>query len=182
MPLVVFNARYDLTVMDRECARLGIPMFDIGRRVVDPMLLDKILDRYRKSFPFGKVEGAVSTRTLSGMCGVYGVRLDGAHDAACDALAAARIAYRMGQGGTIVRNARRPDEIAEKARDEETWARARHDVQELHDWQVELAQLERDRFAAYKRSTGDDQVADRVEAERGWPVLARMGHESGVAA
>ncbi|MEV7657335.1 3'-5' exonuclease [Streptomyces anulatus] len=80
-PLVVMNAPFDLTLLDRELKRHrasslaryldGVPM-----RVVDPRVLDKHLDRYRKG-----------RRTLTDLCASYEVVLDGAHDAAADATA-----------------------------------------------------------------------------------------------
>ena len=57
-----------------------------GRAVVDPFVIDREVDKYRK----GK-------RTLTAMCAHYGVSLDGAHDAAADAIGAARVAWAIGQ-------------------------------------------------------------------------------------
>ncbi|WP_228992527.1 3'-5' exonuclease [Streptomyces sp. DH8] len=80
-PLVVMNAPFDLTLLDRELRRHrassltgyldGVPL-----RVVDPRVLDKHLDRYRKG-----------RRTLTDLCARYEVGFDGAHDAAADATA-----------------------------------------------------------------------------------------------
>lgn len=92
VPLVVANAPFDLTMLDRELRRHQLPtLLDRldGRPlgpVLDPMVLDKQLDRYRPG-----------RKRLEDLCATYGVRLDGAHDAAQDALAAARVVYRMGQ-------------------------------------------------------------------------------------
>ncbi|MFE7119937.1 exonuclease domain-containing protein, partial [Streptomyces sp. NPDC057654] len=52
-PLVVMNARYDLSLLDRECRRHGVaPLSErLGPGpwpVVDPLVLDKHADRYRK--------------------------------------------------------------------------------------------------------------------------------------
>ena len=91
IPVVAFNARFDLTLLDREDRRYGLrPLIDrVGGRdgmlVIDPYVLDKHFDRYRP----GK-------RTLGAVCGHYGVRLREAHTANADALAAARLAYRLG--------------------------------------------------------------------------------------
>ncbi|MDH6625570.1 DNA polymerase-3 subunit epsilon [Streptomyces sp. LBL] len=89
-PLVVMNARYDLSLLDRECRRHGIePLVErlSGKAspVIDPLVLDKHVDRYRK----GK-------RNLQALCEHYGVQLDDAHNAVADAVAAARAARRMG--------------------------------------------------------------------------------------
>ncbi|WP_112467069.1 3'-5' exonuclease [Streptomyces triticisoli] len=90
-PLVVMNARYDLSLLDRECRRHGVePLVErlCGRvsPVIDPLVLDKHVDRYRK----GK-------RNLRALCEHYGVQLDDAHNAVADAVAAARAARRMGE-------------------------------------------------------------------------------------
>jgi DNA polymerase-3 subunit epsilon len=90
IPVVAMNARYDLTALDREARRREVtPLVDIipadDLRVIDPYVLDKQADPCRK----GK-------RTLTHLCQHYGVRLDGAHDAAADAIAAARVAWRQG--------------------------------------------------------------------------------------
>jgi len=92
VPIVAFNARFDLTILDREARRHGVvPLVErVGGparlRVIDPHVLDKQVDRYRK----GK-------RTLTVVAAHYDVPLDGAHTAGVDALAAARVAYRLGQ-------------------------------------------------------------------------------------
>jgi DNA polymerase III subunit epsilon len=185
-PLVVFNAPYDLTVLDREfrrhaagAQRGGLAMMPglAGLRVVDPFVLDKHLDRYRKSYPHGhdaesaKAAGIPSSRTLAGMCAHYRVTLDGAHDAAFDALAAVRLAWRICSSAHVVRRARNPAERAELVELRAEWARVRGDLGALHDYQHALAILERERFAEYKASIGEHDEAARIRAEVGWPVL-----------
>jgi DNA polymerase-3 subunit epsilon len=187
LPLVVFNARYDLTVMDREARRHELDPLVIGKQVVDPHVIDKWLDRYRRSYPYGVTteqgveRGLVSSRTLGGMCVVYGAELEGAHDAAFDAVAAARVAFRMGQRGRVVRRVRSPEEGRELAMLSREWEGCRHDLGLLHLAQRRWALAERVRFAEYKRSEGEHEDAARIEAERGWPVLEVMDHEEVVA-
>lgn len=83
-PLVLFNAKFDLTLLAREFTRHGIDL-DLSRAlVIDGYVIDKGVDKYRK----GK-------RTLTVTCEHYGVRHDGAHDATEDALAAARVAWAI---------------------------------------------------------------------------------------
>ncbi|MFC8722985.1 3'-5' exonuclease [Kitasatospora sp. NPDC057198] len=82
VPLVVMNAPYDLTLLDRELRRHGAGSLTEALEgaellVLDPRVLDKQFDRYRKG-----------RRTLTDLCAHYGVELVGAHDAAADALAA----------------------------------------------------------------------------------------------
>jgi DNA polymerase III subunit epsilon len=99
MPLVVQNAPYDLTVLDREARRHGLPTLEdrLGgpiAPVLDPMVLDKRLIKYRKRV--GPAQGA---RCLKTLCQVYRVPWDDAlaHDAGYDTLQAARVVWRMGQ-------------------------------------------------------------------------------------
>lgn len=85
-PLVAFNAAYDFTVLDREARRLGREPF-APRPVIDPFVIDKQVDRYRR----GK-------RTLGVTCQHYGVTLDAAHTADADALAAVQLARAIARG------------------------------------------------------------------------------------
>ncbi len=83
-PLVVYNAPYDLTLLAAEAARVGVPALELPAPIVDPLVLDKAVDRYRK----GK-------RTLEAAAAEYGVPLVGAHDAGADAIAAGRLAQAI---------------------------------------------------------------------------------------
>src|SRR5215475_13200937 len=48
-PLVIYNAPFDLTMLDREARRHGIAPLDLAAAlIIDPLVLDKQLDRYRK--------------------------------------------------------------------------------------------------------------------------------------
>lgn len=85
--LVVFNASFDLTILRR-----WDPSFEILGPVVDPFVVDRATDPYRK----GK-------RTLEALCEVHGVHLGNAHEATADALAAARLAWKMLGAVTIAR-------------------------------------------------------------------------------
>jgi DNA polymerase-3 subunit epsilon len=84
IPLVAYNAPYDLTLLNRESMRHGIPPLLSPAPVIDPLVMDKALDRYRK----GK-------RTLEVTSQFYGVILDGAHDSGADAVAAGRVAQAI---------------------------------------------------------------------------------------
>jgi DNA polymerase-3 subunit epsilon len=86
-PVVIFNASYDLTVLDRELRRhCGTALDGVIGPVIDPFVIDKHLDPYRK----GK-------RTLTACSEHYKVALTDAHTATGDALAAARLAWRLAQ-------------------------------------------------------------------------------------
>src|SRR5207244_13314268 len=82
---------FDLTLLDRELRRHRASSLDrwfesSTLRVLDPRVLDKHLDRYRKG-----------RRTLTDLCAHYGVTLEGAHDAAADALAALDVVRAVGR-------------------------------------------------------------------------------------
>ena len=91
VPIVGSNLCYDFTILDRELRRHGLPTLEdrVGgwtAPVIDVLVIDKAVDRYRPG-----------SRKLVDLCTHYGVRIDGAHNAEFDALAAARVAYRIGQ-------------------------------------------------------------------------------------
>lgn len=90
IPLVIYNAPYDLTVMDRETRRHGLRPFgdllDGVTAIIDPLVLDKHSDPYRKG-----------SRKLTAACEHYKVTIDTAHEARSDVLAAMRVAWRIGQ-------------------------------------------------------------------------------------
>lgn len=80
MPVMAFNAPYDFTVLEAESRRYGVDCLDPAP-VIDPLVLDRAVDRYRR----GK-------RTLSVMSEFYGVSLVDAHTSAADALATIGVA------------------------------------------------------------------------------------------
>lgn len=67
IPLVAFNARFDLEILEHELRRHQLPSLTERvsggvRPVIDPLVLDRAVDRYRK----GK-------RTLGDLMDVYGI-------------------------------------------------------------------------------------------------------------
>jgi DNA polymerase-3 subunit epsilon len=89
LAVVGFNVVYDLTVLDREARRHGLDPFT-PRWVIDAYVLDKHVDTYRRG-----------PRKLGDVCRVYGVRLDHAHSADADALAAVLVARQIGRRGGL---------------------------------------------------------------------------------
>ncbi|MFF3340290.1 3'-5' exonuclease [Streptomyces flavidovirens] len=92
VPVVAYNAAFDLTLLAAELRRHGLPSLSERRGgagigpVIDPYTIDRAVDRYRR----GK-------RTLEAVCVEYGVVLDGAHEASADALAAVRVARAIAE-------------------------------------------------------------------------------------
>lgn len=140
VPVIAFNARFDLTCLDREARRHGVvPLVERvggpnGLLVVDPFVLDKQYDRYRR----GK-------RTLGAVCEHYRVRLDAAHTANADAIAAARVAWRLGQAIEELR-------VTELA--------------VLHAQQIAWAAEQAASLEQYFREQGKDE-----RVERDWPIV-----------
>lgn len=136
-PLVIMNAPFDLTLLDREARRYGLKTLTdtVGGdlRVIDPRVLDKRVDPYRK----GK-------RTLTDLCAHYQVKLDGAHSADADAIAACRVAWRI---------ASRYAEVG------------RAFLNELHDQQEDWAAAQAASFQEYLRKSDPNAVIDGS-----WPL------------
>lgn len=157
VPVVAFNARYDLTVLDRECARHGCQPPDWSRiRVIDPFVIDKWLHRFRRG-----------SRKLADVCAHYGVDLgEHAHDAGADALAVVRLAYVLAKRANF--EGSHPDVIAGR----QTWKMVRGDLDALHDyqrgWAVEQARGLR---AYFERQGKREEAASVVE---GWPVIPAL--------
>jgi DNA polymerase-3 subunit epsilon len=86
VPVVAYNAAFDLTLLSAELRRYALPSLSdrLGGApapVIDPYTIDRWVDRYRR----GK-------RNLEAVCAEYGIVLGAAHNASADALAAARLA------------------------------------------------------------------------------------------
>lgn len=79
-PLVAYNAPFDMSLLRSEAQRHGLAWPSALSPVIDPLVLDKQFDRFRK----GK-------RTLEVVAAHYGVELGTAHDAGEDAIAAGRV-------------------------------------------------------------------------------------------
>lgn len=120
LPIVAYNAAYDLSVLHREAERYGHEAFRGPAHVVDPLVIDKAVDRYRR----GK-------RTLTAACEHYGVELTAAHDAGADAIAAGRVAQAIARRfpelaavAVAELHARQVDWCREQAESYQQWRRA----------------------------------------------------------
>lgn len=83
LPVVAYNAPYDFTILHYEAIRHGLEPLKLGA-VIDPLVIDKFKDKYRK----GK-------RRLENAAEFYKVPLDDAHNATADAVAAGRVAQAI---------------------------------------------------------------------------------------
>jgi DNA polymerase-3 subunit epsilon len=86
IPVVAYNAPYDFSLLKYEALRHGVPPIVAPSPVIDPLVVDKAYDRWRR----GK-------RTLTVVAEHYAVRLDGAHQASADAIAAGRVAQALAE-------------------------------------------------------------------------------------
>lgn len=84
-PLVIYNAPFDLTVLDRELERHHGGRMEIAGPVIDPLIIDRRADKWR-----------AGERKLEVTARHYRVPLADAHEAYADALASVRLAYMLG--------------------------------------------------------------------------------------
>lgn len=168
--LVVQNARYDLTVLDREAGRLGLPSLSdrLGgtvASVVDPVVLDKRLVKFRK-----RVSDEQGPRVLKTLAAIYGVPWDDgqAHGASYDAIITARVLWKMAGWCALPR----PELLAKQTCASAAWKKVRPEDAEwfakvaamspaqLHDAQVGWAAEQADGLATHWRG----QVAEMRES------------------
>lgn len=147
VPIVIMNASYDLTLLDREARRHGVKTLTdtVGNdlRIIDPRVLDKQVSRR---------EGG---RTLTDLCRHYAVRLDGAHSSDADAIAACRVAWRLGAQHAQLSSMT---------------------LDELHTQQIEWADAQGRSLRAYfARTPGKESWADGVRTE--WPLVPHQRGE-----
>src|SRR5690606_16604941 len=95
LPVVAYNASYDFSLLTHESLRHGVSPLAAPGPIIDPLVIDKAVDRYRK----GK-------RTLEVVAEHYKVRLDGAHEASADAIAAGRVAQAIARTFPLAATAR----------------------------------------------------------------------------
>jgi DNA polymerase III subunit epsilon len=84
IPVVAYNASFDFSLLAYEALRHGVEPIAAPWPVIDPLVVDRRYDRYRRG-----------PRTLAAVADHYAVRLDGAHDASADAVAAGRLAQAI---------------------------------------------------------------------------------------
>lgn len=149
-PVAGHNIVYDLTVLDRDLRRHGLGRFNVMGPVLDTLVLDKAVDKYRK----GK-------RTLTATAAHYGIDLDPAkaHGAEPDALAAARVAWKL--AAAVVPAGDVPDH----AEGPGPFRVGDASLDELQDFQREAHAQQRASFAEYLARKGKTLDGDQV-----WPI------------
>lgn len=100
--LVVFNAPFDLTILDRQAIELGLNRLQDrveAMTVIDPLVIDRAANPTR-----------LGRRNLQTLCRHYRVKFETAHHADGDAISAARLAWKMADTHKVLREAS-PDHI-----------------------------------------------------------------------
>ena len=139
-PVVAFNASFDLSLLDAELARHGLPTLPqrVAREVrvvLDPLVMDRGLDRYRR----GK-------RRLGDLCAHYGVVGEGdLHSADVDVLATLDVLRKLTERFPQLREM---------------------DLDSLHDRQVLEHRRWADSFNHWRRERG----LDGPGADTTWPA------------
>jgi DNA polymerase-3 subunit epsilon len=158
LPLVVMNAAFDLTILDREARRNGLaPLVDRleGRPlapVIDPLILDRELVKKRRRV--SETQGARQLKTLCQVWQIGGtdagsVHWDDAmaHAADYDLMQAARVVWRMCENSARIAAMSLPD---------------------LHAAQTKWAAEQALSLASWFRSQGERAKADSVSTD--WPM------------
>lgn len=186
MALVVYNAPFDCTVIDRNLRRAGIE--DSALKVlwsilkcVDPMVLDRMLDTYR-----------AGSRKLPDTTAIWNARAaraqaargrewkpaallnrarGGAHVAGEDAIATCRLAYLVAVFGCVYSYDRPVWENNNPDRDlmarQAEWEATINDLDALHEWQRRWRYDDQLRLKALWERKGNPKAAG-VRPE--WPV------------
>lgn len=84
LPVVAYNAVYDFSILHHEMVRYELAPLPDPRPIIDPLVIDRAVDTYRR----GK-------RTLGMAAAHYMVALDDSHRADADAIAAGRVAQAI---------------------------------------------------------------------------------------
>ena len=125
IPVVAYNAAYDFSLLAAEAERHGVPPLRDPSPVIDPLIIDKTYDRFRR----GK-------RTLAAVAAHYAVRLDDAHQASADAVDAGRLAQALAErfAGLL------PPRVEELHTRQIAWARAQ--AASLTEYFIQIGRLD----------------------------------------
>lgn len=136
IPVVAYNAAYDFSLLAAEAQRHGVRPLRDPSPVIDPLIIDKTYDRFRR----GK-------RTLAAVAAHYAVRLDDAHQASADAVAASRLAQALAERFAGLMPPR---------------------VEELHTRQIAWARAQAASLTEYFIRIGRLDPEQRLDG--GWPI------------
>lgn len=138
LPIVGHNISYDLTLLASELQRHSLPQLD-WFPVLDTIVLDKAVDKYRKG-----------SRNLTATTEHYGVKLENAHTADADALAAALVFRAIA--------AKFPDKIEIP-------------LPELHAKQVQWRREQQESLQAFLRKKKNDPT---IVVDSEWPIYGPL--------
>lgn len=172
--LVIMNAAYDLTLLDREASRQGlVPISEMlfsGIRghvvpVLDPMIIDKRFVKMRR-----RVSDTQGARCLKTIAQVYGLPWDDskAHDAEYDTLQTVRVVLKMAR----VVMASASDFLSRGWREADALhaIETRHMIAEdMHRNQRQWAAAQSEDLRKYFIKVGKQEAADSVHGE--WPYI-----------
>lgn len=186
IPIVTYNAPYDWTMLDRELRRHGwmdlFGRFELDRRVpliIDPLVLDRAMDPYRR----GK-----GSRKLTYVCQkVYNIPLsdEDAHGSSADALAAARVAWKIarqypecGELDLAVLQTKQAEWYRQWALDFEEYLRRKASHETHRDYWDDIGHLSAcplhgDEDMIERCSCGhapDGEVAESIAIDQSWPM------------
>jgi DNA polymerase-3 subunit epsilon len=186
LALVAYNAAFDCTVLDRNMRRAGIDPERLARlwaalRVVDPMLIDRMLDTFRKGSRKLPDTSAIWNARAARASAAEGREWkpaallhrarSGPHEPAEDAIAGCRLAWLLASFGCVYSydkpvwlNSRPERDLM--ARQAE-WEATRDDLDRLHEWQRRWRWEDQLRLKAHWESKGNPKAAG-VRPE--WPV------------
>ena len=186
--LVIMNAPYDLTVLDRDAERNGMKSLSerLGgtiRPVLDPLVIDSHCIKYRK-----RVSEKQGARQLKTLCQAHGISwVDKmAHGAEYDALQAVRVIYRLAQqaamGGWILRkNGYSPRDVSMFMRLASLEPGQIHDLQ--IDWYREKSENYRNYLLKEAASQDDEAKANELKEKAAvvrfeWPIVCKSKKET----
>ena len=147
MPVVVYNAAFDLSMVTALD-----PSFQVDGLVIDPFIIDKAIDPYRKG-----------RRTLTQVADHYGISLDNAHSSSADSIAAGRLAWVLVQNVLPQCTQRVPNPFGDTRG--YTFAESLKDEDLFMDMQKRCAYVQKTSLAKYLRKQGK-----LVDIDTGFPV------------
>ncbi len=145
IPVVAYNAPYDFTILYHQAIELGLEPIADPMPVIDPLVIDKQLDKFRKG-----------QRRLEVTADFYQVRLEDAHNSKADAIAAGRV----GQAVLAKFAAKLPDNIVDLHNAQAIWA----DEQEksFTEYLVKIGKNAKPSFGWPLKLGGEQMVRDQL--------------------